>query len=172
MEPTPDELKDLNFIEDMASWVPWRSPTLKSVLIGLGVELADPPRIIAVLAEGIITEAAGKHYDSSGPVEPNVDGANKLSDADVSRLTLLWNTCRLKCGLIKSQSAAAELDKEVRRLEELRLQAQAPSTLAVAGGPAVVVPADSFNLKDVLIQGRDKVVNMLPEAEILRMHAR
>ena len=101
MEPTPDELKDLNSIEDMASWVPWRSPTLKSVLIGLGVELADPPRIIAVLAEGIITEAAGKHYDSSGPVEPNVDGANKLSDADVSRLTLLWNTCRLKCGLIK-----------------------------------------------------------------------
>ena len=172
MEPTPDELTDLNSIEEVASWVPWRSPTLKSVLIGLGVELADPPRIIAVLAEGIITEAAGKHYDSSGPVEPNVDGANKLSDADVSRLTLLWNTCRLKCGLIKSQSAAAELDKEVRRLEELRLQAQAPSTLAVAGGPAVVVPADSFNLKDVLIQGRDKVVNMLPEAEILRMHAR
>ena len=114
MEPTPDELKDLNSIEDMASCVPWRSPTLKSVLIGLGVELADPQRIVAVLAEGIIAEAAGKHYDSSGPVEPNVDGANKLSDADVSRLTLLWNTCRLKCGLIKSQSAAAELDKEVR----------------------------------------------------------
>ena len=76
MEPTPDELKGLSTVEDVAGWVPWRSSTLKPVLNGMGVEMADPPRIIAALAEGIITEAAGKHYDSTGPAEPNTAGAN------------------------------------------------------------------------------------------------
>ena len=58
------------------------------------------------------------------------------------------------------------------RLEELRLKAQAGPAPAASGGFAIADPIDSFNLKDVLIQGRDKIVNVLPEVEILRMHTR
>ena len=115
MEPTPDELKSLSTIEDVAGWVPWRSSTLKPVLNGLGVEMADPPCIVAALAEGIVLEAAGKYYDSTRPLDQGAAGANKLTDADASRLKVLWDTSRLKCGLTKSQLETKELDKDVMR---------------------------------------------------------
>ena len=114
MEPSADELKAMTTIGSIMQWVPLKEPAASAVLEVFGLEEADPPRALAVLSREVVDKAI---MDTRVGAQVQLP----LTPVQQGKVVVLWETCRLKCGLAPSQ-------EELRRRKEDRF-AQPLATL-------------------------------------------
>ena len=158
MEPSADELKAMTTIGAMLRWVPLKEPVASAVLEVFGLEEADPPRALAVLSREVVDKAI---MDTRVGAQVQLP----LTPVQQGKVVVLWETCRLKCGLAPSQEELRRRKEEEARLELAKVQAQA-ATAAAAATPT----ADTVALKDTVSQVSEKVVEALSNEEVVNAY--
>ena len=105
MEPSPEQLSAFASISDVLDWVPFKGPAVDAVLEVLGLEREDPPRVLAVLNREVVLKA----MDEAKVGEQVKVG---LTPAQCGKVELLYDTCRLRCGLAATQDQKAKQKEE------------------------------------------------------------
>ena len=143
-------------MHDVLEWVPFRGPAADAVLDVLGLEREDPPRVLAVLKREVVLKA----------IEETKVGEQvkvSLTLAQCAKVELLYDTCRLRCGLAATQEQKAKQREEASRLELAKVVQQTSAP-----------PANTTNmisLKDTVSQVSEKVVEPLADDDITKAYA-